>query len=153
MERQQRQYCGLHALRNLLRVNDITVADMNRAARWCADMSNDVPGNHMDRNGNWSLGALKKVLRDRGYKISRAAVVKRQAVRWNIPSMSECMDEADAVGFIILSRNHFTSLRKMNGAWEYCDSLKDRPYYVAGSVFSTAVLNQECTAFLVQRTI
>ena len=150
-ERQSGRKCGLHALRNLLRSTEISEAHMRDASSWCVEQSHDVLENHERANGDWSLETLKKVLRDQGYAMRRAASVRSTGVRWDVPIMTECMDDERVLGFIVQSNDHYACVRKHDQEWEFCDSLHSAPEKVTSRQFCTAVLYQQCNAFLVMR--
>lgn len=150
-ERQSGRKCGLHALRNLLRSTDISETHMHDASLWCVEQSEDVLANHEGTSGDWSLETLKKVLRDQGYSMQRAAAIRSNGVRWDVPIMEDCMDDERVLGFVVQSNNHYACVRKHEQAWEFCDSMQSAPENITPRQFCTAVLYQQCNAFLVRR--
>ena len=150
-ERQQGRRCGLHAVHNLLRSADISSADMDAAAAWCAGSSEDVVRNHRSSAGDWSMDTLRRVLSERGYDVKRAVAVRTTGVRWDVAPMSELLEDENVVGFILQSKNHYACLRKEGAGWHFCDSLRPVPVPLEARVFCTECLYERCNAFLVRR--
>lgn len=124
---------------------------MNNAASWCVEESKDALENHVSRVGDWSMDTLKKVLNDRGYEVQRAVKKTTESVRWDVPTMQECMSDNSVVGFIVHARDHYTSIRKNNMSWEFCDSMQDGPRSVSAQSICREALYERCNLFLVRR--
>lgn len=150
-DQQVGRQCGMHAIRNLLKDFDITEQDMNNAASWCVEESKDAPENHASDAGDWSMDTLKKILHDRGYQVERAVKKTTENIRWAVPTMEECMSNESIVGFIVQSNNHYTSIRKDNTFWEFCDSMREGPRHVSARSICREALYERCNLFMVRR--
>ena len=150
-DRQVGRQCGLHAVRNLLETSEVTEQNMNDAASWCVEESKDALTNHVSHAGDWSMDTLKKVLNDRGYDVQRAVKVTSAGVRWDVPPLQDCMENVDAIGFIRQAHNHYTSIRKNDGRWMFCDSMRAAPTLVSARDICTDALYERCNLFFVKR--
>lgn len=149
-EYQQGRRCGLHAVQNLLETKQVTVENMNDAAYACVEESKDLLDNHLTSQGDWSMDTLKKALYEQGYKVQRAVEI-RDTATWVVPSMEDCMENANIIGFIVQANNHYTSIRKNDGHWIFCDSMKDAPCRVSAESICREALYQRCNLFMVHR--
>ena len=149
-DHQEGRRCGLHAVRNLLETADLTSENMNDAAHACVEESKDFLHNHLSSAGDWSMDTVKKILYDRGYVVQRAVQI-RETATWAVPTMEECMEDANILGFIVQANNHYTSIRKNDGNWVFCDSMLKAPRNVSAQSICREALYERCNLFLVRR--